>query len=597
MIGLSFLQLCEAGKFQSGRGNEHCDPCPKGRYCPLGASSATPCGGGTIRVRLGAASQDDCEPSFVGTYSANGLPVNCPIGYYRSIVGAALADDCFKCPAYSTTDTTGIVNDTQCICQRGFVPGINAAGMQECQCEPGEGLVTTLGVEACVPCAIGNYKPTRGNVACNSCPSVGWTTAGLGSVERSSCICDKDYFMAPVLGNDTAKSDEVLFDCYHCDTVKEKLGQDSTNCSLEIGQTLEKLPINPGFFRDTNISRIVRLCPNPAACLGGSHTPTQCVMSQHGPFCGVCKPNYISGSADAICALCEGGDIELTPQISIAITFSLPILGILLLFFLCRRFGQYHRRLMMENMPNAIHLGMDEDPEDLWKVAMEKAEEKLAKERPILFGRLRRITQNAKAFGVRFKILISLMQVLKGVGMVFTIRFPPIFKGLLGWIGTITLVDLDLPKLTPMGCLFPVNYFTSMLTKTAGPLAIVGLFKLVTVIANRFCAGKKKDDWDTDKDGIVDREEYFAAQSKGQLIAATADTISFYVLFIVYPSASVTVLQFFGCSTFDQPGETNLKYLLVDFGVDCEGEEYQAHSLYVFAMIIIYPLGVCPDGV
>ena len=600
MVGLSFLQLCEAGKYQPTRGNADCIFAEEGKFALAGATAATTCVSGTISVRLGATSQDDCEPSFAGTYSENGLPKGCPIRYFRSEVGGASAGDCTKCATYSTTNATGTVNETQCICEESFVSEINEDGDQECMCDKGQGLIAAFGLEACISCEIGKYKLERSNLVCDLCPGLGWTTAGIGSVQPSSCICDIDYFMAPRMNQSGSHEPADLvctaegMCCYPCSSTWQNPGSvDSTNCSLTVGHTLETLPIMPGFFRETNVSRTVRGCPNPAACLGGSHVPTQCAISQRGPLCSVCNLGYLAGSAEDLCSECaEGGNIEI-----IAMTFCLPILGILLIVLLCRRFGRSHQRLVMEHMPNAIHVEMNEDPEDLWIKARHEAEEKLAKERPMLFGRLHRISQNAKSFGVRFKILISFVQVMKGISLVFSIRFPPIFKVLLEWMGTLTLVDLDLTKLAPMGCLFPVNYFTSMLTKTAGPLFLVGFLKLVSVTANRFYGAKKREDWDTDQDGIIDREEFFAAQPKGQLVAATADTVSFYVLFIVYPSASISLLQFFTCATFNAPGDTGLKYMIADPGVDCDGPEWQIYMYYVFAMILVYPIGVCPDGV
>ena len=65
-----------------------------------------------------------------------------------------------------------------------------------------------------------------------------------------------------------------------------------------------------------------------------------------------------------------------------------------------------------------------------------------------------------------------------------------------------------------------------------------------------------------------------------------------FLLFLVYPDASTTTLQFFVCNRFDKPGEDDFYYLRVDMSIDCEGETYAQWKTYAVTMLVLYPLGV-----
>ena len=55
----------------------------------------------------------------------------------------------------------------------------------------------------------------------------------------------------------------------------------------------------------------------------------------------------------------------------------------------------------------------------------------------------------------------ALLQVLAGIGLVFAINYPPMYKMQWKMIGTITFIDMNLPSLAPMGCLYEVSFFNS----------------------------------------------------------------------------------------------------------------------------------------
>ena len=602
MVGLKDCKLCAPGKYQPSRGNEFCNPCDLGHFCLEGATTPSVCGTATIRLTLGAANQSECEPSLIGTYAVAGLPMDCPIGTFQPDVGGANANDCTSCPDYSTTLATGKTVMEDCVCQRGFIAAYDAAGVRFCVCDFGEGLVTLGGIDSCVACERGKYKPRKDNGGCDSCDdgSQSWTTAAIRSTKYADCICDDGYVLAPIFPNISDSSAAAVqglsvhaglpavgHECIRCRDTWTPQSEDSTNCTGQIGLTLDKLPVMPGFFRDTNLSKVVRWCSIDGACVGGTDWAHQCAQSQMGAFCGVCRPNYIAGGADSLCNLCEGD-----PMVSIAVTISMPLIAIALLAILFSLFNRFKSRLLKELMPDQVQTLAGEDPEDLWAEALEKAQKQLGIIYPRTFGRLQWLAEHSASFSVRFKIIVSLMQVINGIGTVFTVRFPPIFKQLLSTLGTLFLVDLDLPTMMPMGCFVDINFYSSLMTKTVGPMVICLFLNLVAWIMNKFFAKVDKEAWDIDGDGVIDREEFMSARPKGKVIADMCDSVAFLILFFVYPSASVSTLQFFVCDVYDGDGDSGYNYLLKDYSVDCASSEYGLWTFYAFAMIALYPLGI-----
>ena len=201
--GFPVCPPCPAGTYEGNARAAMCLPCPLGGFCPEGAAGATQCAPGTIRISLGAKSQADCEPSFAGTYSEGGLPVDCPRDYYAPQPGGKAAGDCTKCQTNAITLATGQTNQSSCICQNGFLPLVGASGLLECVCGPGDGI--TAANDGCAPCALKEYKPFRGNEPCLKCDGSlnsligGWTTKSTGSTSHTDCVCDAGYYQAKTI--------------------------------------------------------------------------------------------------------------------------------------------------------------------------------------------------------------------------------------------------------------------------------------------------------------------------------------------------------------------------------------------------------------
>jgi len=176
------------------------------------------------------------------------------------------------------------------------------------------------------------------------------------------------------------------------------------------------------------------------------------------------------------------------------------------------------------------------------------------------------------------------------MGSVFTIRFPPLFKGFMGFLSF--PIELDMPNILPFGCLFPVDYYSSLITKTAGPFGLVIVMFALTAVVKRACAGASSDEWDLDSDGVIDKDEFMQAQPMGKFIGELCASIAFFLMFFFYPSSSVAAFLYLSCYTMDNPGESKLRYLIKDVGVDCESDAYLGMMPFDWSMIIGIGLGV-----
>ena len=70
---------------------------------------------------------------------------------------------------------------------------------------------------------------------------------------------------------------------------------------------------------------------------------------------------------------------------------------------------------------------------------------------------------------VKARILISLVQVLSALGVVFSIPFPPIYDTLVAYTG---VFSLDVFAVLPLGCTIELNHYHYLAMRTVTPLAM-----------------------------------------------------------------------------------------------------------------------------
>jgi hypothetical protein len=187
---------------------------------------------------------------------------DCAAGTYSDVPGAA---SCRDCPAGKHSTTSAALACSDCS------PGTYSIdGASTCTaCAPGRASSDGL---KCSECASGTFAEGSGSIACSECEAVYGAayTSGKGSSSCDTCV--RDHYQHP---EDSAQNGTHT--CRPC--------PDGASCSE--GTTLATLTIDRGFFRFSNTSTTLYLCPwGKAACPGnlGSFGRTICAEGFDGPL-------------------------------------------------------------------------------------------------------------------------------------------------------------------------------------------------------------------------------------------------------------------------------------------------------------------------
>ena len=131
------------------------------------------------------------------------------------------------------------------------------------------------------------------------------------------------------------------------------------------------------------------------------------------------------------------------------------------------------------------------------------------------------------------------------------------------------------PDLFPFGCV-GLDYFATLVGKTAVPLAVILLGFLTHAILKRL-AGPSKP--------------------LTLFVAEASAAFAFLLLIVACPSACLAVFQFFVCSNLNLEGESGYgtqmgtRFLLKDYSIDCNGAVYRSFLPFIYAMIGAWPIG------
>ena len=155
---------------------------------------------------------------------------------------------------------------------------------------------------------------------------------------------------------------------------------------------------------------------------------------------------------------------------------------------------------------------------------------------------------------VKLRILISMIQVLSQLGVVYSIPFPNLYAGLLRWIG---ILELNFIDLLPLGCVITAGFYFSLLMRTL----VLPVLLLVAVGAK-------------------------VARAPAKVINMF-NTLNFLVLFLIYPSTSAAIFATFQCEELSD----GTRWLRADLSIDCRGDTHTLFRIYAGFMVLLYPLG------
>ena len=199
----------------------------------------------------------------------------------------------------------------------------------------------------------------------------------------------------------------------------------------------------------------------------------------------------------------------------------------------------------------------------------------------------------AGSFGVKLKILVSLYQVLNGLGMIFNIPYPENYQIMLSAISSI---ELNLPTVLPLDCLLGgISFAHVLVIQTAGPLVIIGTLTLLATLLQKKSAAQSAK---TGQPTVAERRRAVAVVGDGEeplgaFLAEVFSNVSFFLLFLLYPGSSTKVFNALLCVGFSGEGEVPQRFLRVDFSIDCGSSLYTNFIFpYAIVMIVVYPVGV-----
>ena len=231
---------------------------------------------------------------------------------------------------------------------------------------------TSLG---CLPCPLGHYcedgiarscphntyQPSVGafsEAACRACPAM--STSDRASTSLDDCLCGVGFFMRPArLGPRGAEHGRDS--CFMCP-------QPGTNCS-EVGMTVERLELSPGYWRNDSASVEVLPCPDShreedSAC-GGGVAPCREGLNTSGIFCTLCPDDHYKEYEGSRCVHCDHATYSLALPLLLALVVVL-VVSLLLLYSASqwgkaavRRLGRRAKRQLFES-------GLDVDLKLLW---------------------------------------------------------------------------------------------------------------------------------------------------------------------------------------------------------------------------------------
>ena len=183
----------------------------------------------------------------------------------------------------------------------------------------------------------------------------------------------------------------------------------------------------------------------------------------------------------------------------------------------------------------------------------------------------------------KFRIIVSLVQVLGQLGVVFSIPFPDFYKNLVSVLG---VFSLDLLEIMPLECSFALNHDHYLLIRTLLPLAIALVNVAIWSCLRASAARKRKLAHQSPRQAAVLHRQAKANEA----VADTMLTITFVIFYLLYPSNSANIFATFQCETLDDPQQSS--FLRKDFKVDCKTPFHQSMQLFAIVMVFVYPLGI-----
>ena len=193
-------------------------------------------------------------------------------------------------------------------------------------CPPGQYTNANLNTQ-CAPCRTGEIAPFPGMAKCEACP-VNQTTLGQGA---TACVCDAHRYRRWLTASSDGSTSSTT-------TSSPSVATANASCPVcpprgmrcdKAGRTVFNLQVDGGFWRGSNQTAKLMVCPVAEACKGGNSTGHYCIEGHEGPLCAVCAPTFFRWVAKEKCERCPE---ELGWRVMRSVVLLLLLLVLLLLF-------------------------------------------------------------------------------------------------------------------------------------------------------------------------------------------------------------------------------------------------------------------------
>ena len=267
-----------------------------------------------------------------------------------------------------------------------------------------------------------------------------------------------------------------------------------------------------------------------------NNTPLYLLTPQQGAFCGVCSADSNGMSYHRSlgqCKPCEGSMLPAIAGLLVALTVLLMLLAALRTSRGRKLLSKLRERAKKQKDDGPMTKGAEVRENDA-QPGMPSSEE---------LADLDLSTSFFDRLMVKLRILISMIQVLSQIGVVYSIPFPSLYANLLRWT---SLLELNFIDILPLGCVMTVGFHFSLLVRT---LVLPAL--LSVALAAKVARAPAK-------------------------VADFFNGLNFFVLFLIYPSTSAAIFATFQCEELSD----GTRWLRADLSIDCSGDTHTLFRVY-----------------
>mmetsp|Transcript_103196 Transcript_103196/g.296142 ORF Transcript_103196/g.296142 Transcript_103196/m.296142 type:complete len:975 (+) Transcript_103196:1698-4622(+) len=163
----------------------------------------------------------------------------------------------------------------------------------------------------------------------------------------------------------------------------------------------------------------------------------------------------------------------------------------------------------------------------------------------------------------KIKVLLVACQLISSVSASTGVVWPDPFYTVSNSIGSL---QLNVFQVMPLECTGDYTYFSTVTGATLVPLGVAAALMLSVEIGERMF----------DKRTNSDKRHNYEIQ------------IVIYMAYVLLPSTSRTLFKFLICQRF----EDGSSWLMADYQIQCGTDSYNTQAVFVWFMIIIFPIGI-----